>query len=198
MLKIFLLMLLVSGLSACGIGGGALPQDHFYKLPELAINAQATSRFVELVIKPVKATGLYHDRAILYIEQEYPLELKRYHYSFWSETPADLIQGALYQGLSSSGIAQRVNRKVTESQADYIIDTRIVSFERVINGDAVTVKVILDIRVHSGHDASNYWVKRYTSTQVINTTAMYPSVEAFGVAVEEICTQLITDLLVKK
>lgn len=198
MLKIFLIILSVGVLSACGIGGGALPQDHFYKLPELVVNAQATSRFTELVVKPVKASGLYHDRAILYIEQDHPLELKRYHYNFWSETPADLIQGALYQGLSNSGIAQRVSREVTESAADYIIDTRIVSFERVINGGSVTVRVALDISVYSGHDVSDFWSRRYTSTRAINTTAMYPSAEAFGGAVEEICTQLINDFLVKK
>ena len=110
MIRIFLLILSVNSLTACSLGGAPVPQDHYYKLPQLVISPLEEPRFKQLLIKPVKATGLYHDRAILYIEQEKPLELQRYHYNFWSETPANLLHNALYQGLSSSGLSQKISR----------------------------------------------------------------------------------------
>lgn len=197
MIRIFLLILSVNALTACGLGGVSVPQDHYYKLPELAISPQPEPHFKQLVIKPVTASGLYHDRAILYIEQARPLELKRYHYNFWSETPANLLHNALYQGLKSSAISQEISRDIKASQADYIIDSRIVNFERVLNSGSVTVRVVLDISVRSGGDEDEQWTKRYSSNQLLSTTAIYPSAEAFGLAVEDICKQLIDDLLVK-
>ena len=198
MIRIFLLILSVNSLTACGLGGVSVPQDHYYKLPELVISPQKEPSFKQLLIKPVKATGLYHDRSILYIEQEKPLELKRYHYNFWSETPANLLHNALYQGLSSSGLSQTISRDIKLSYADYVIDSRVVSFERIIDSGEVTVHVALDINVRSGHNKNDQWTKRYSSTQLLTTTAMHPSAKAFGKAVEEICRQLIGDLLVKK
>ena len=180
------------------MGGGSVPQDHYYKLPMIDISAQLEPRFKQLVIKPVKATGLYHDRAILYIEQDKPLELKRYHYNFWSETPANLLHNALFQGLSSSAISNNISRDINASRPDYIIESRVVSFEREIHENNVTVQVALDITVRSGHDVSDQWTKRYHSQQSLTDTAMHPSAEAFGAAVEDICKQLISDLLVKK
>jgi len=194
-ISIFLLILSVSALTACGLCGVSVPQDHYYKLPGLAINPQPEPRFKQLVIKPVKATGLYHDSAILYIEKARPLELKRYHYSFWSETPAHLFHSALYQGLKSSALAQEISRDIKVSRADYIIDSRILNFERVLDSGNVTVKVALDISVYSGQHEGRQWTKRYSSNQLLSTTAMYPSAEAFGQAVEDICEQLIGDLL---
>ena len=198
MIRILLLIFAVNSLTACGLGGAAVPQDHYYKLPELVISPQKEPRFKQLLIKPVQATGLYHDRAILYIEQERPLELQRYHYNFWSETPANLLRNALYQGLSSSGLSQKISRDIKLSRADYMIDSRVVNFERVINSADVTVHVALDINVRSGHDKNDQWTKRYSSKQVLSTTAMHDSAEAFGKAIEDICKQLISDFLVKK
>jgi len=197
-IRIFLLILSVNFLTACGLGGASVPQDHYYKLPALEISAQPETRFEQLVIKPVKATGLYHDRAILYIEQDKPLELKRYHYNFWSETPANLLHNALYQGLSSSALAKNISRDIKVSRPDYVIDSRVVRFERVIDSGKVTIQVALDISVRSGHDVTDQWTKRYSSQQLLTTTSMHPSAEAFGQAVQDICEQLISDLLVKK
>ena len=196
-IRIFLLILSVNFLTACGLGGGSVPQDHYYKLPALDINAQSEPRFEQLVLKPVKATGLYHDRAILYIEQDKPLELKRYHYNFWSETPANLLHNALFQGLSRSAISKNISHDINASRPDYIIESRLVSFERQIQKNNVTIQVALDISVRSGYDVSDQWTKRYSSQKKLVSTAMHPSAEAFGAAVQDICEQLINDLLVK-
>jgi len=91
-----------------------------------------------------------------------------------------------------------VSGEVSQARADLVIDTRIVNFERVIQGSNVTVQVALDIQVRNGRDTSNFWTKRYSSSLTIETTAMYPSAEAFGRAMQEISESLIADLLLKK
>lgn len=184
-------------LASCGLGGGSIPQDHYYRLPDITLQAQQPV-FNRLVIKKVKASGMYHDRAILYVEHDRPLELNRYHYNFWAETPAELLQTALYQGLETSGIASSVSQELVQGQVDYIIDTRILHFERIIEDDHVEIDVALDISVRSTDFAGTQWSKTYQSRKQLNTTSMHASAKAFGEAVQSITEQFIADFVVKK
>jgi len=192
-------LFLIYSLAACSLGGGPAPQDHFYKIPEVVLDAQANSSFDELVIKPVKSSGLYHERAILFIESDKPLELQRYHYSFWSTTPAELIHNALYEGLQSSNIARHVARDLSASRADYIIDSRIVHFERMIKNQPanhlVSIEVALEISVRKGGVAGVVWTKRYSIRNNLQTTDMHSSAQAFGEALKTIAAQLVADLI---
>lgn len=187
-------------LVSCSLGGGPAPQDHYYRLPEVKLNDLNESQqaaYKSIVIKPVKSTGLYHERAILFIESDKPLELQRYHYSFWSSTPAELCHNALYQGLQSSGIATHVSRDLSEIRPDYIIDTRIIQFERYINKTTVNIQVSLEVSVRSGQATGPMWAKRYNVTKQLQTTDMHDSAEAFGEALQEISAILVNDLLSK-
>jgi len=190
-------LLILTQLASCSLGGGSVPQDHYYRLPEIKLSAQQTV-FDRLVMKKIKASGLYHDRAILYVERDRPLELKRYHYNFWAETPAELLHTALTQGLESSSIATSVSQEVMQNTADYIIDARILHFERIIQGTDVEINVALDIRVRSTGSAGVEWSKTYQAKQQLNTTGMHASAEAFGAAVQLITAQFVADLVVKK
>ncbi|MCW8936249.1 MAG: ABC-type transport auxiliary lipoprotein family protein [Gammaproteobacteria bacterium] len=201
MLRIVILLLIINNIVSCSLGGGPAPQDHFYRLPEVKLDGLSESSQVSyknIVIKPVKATGLYHERAILFIESHKPLELQRYHYSFWSSTPAELTHNALYEGLRSSGIVTHVSRGLSELRPDYIIDTRIIQFERYIDNSAVNIQLALDISVRSGHTAGLTWTKRYKVSKTLDSTDMHASAEAFGEAFKEISTLLVNDLLNKK
>ena len=196
MYRLIISVVLVCCLQACSLGGGTAPENHYYRIPEITVEQQTSTGLHSVVIKPVKASGLYHERAILYVEKTRPLELKRYHYNFWSETPANLLQDALYQGLSSSKLATQISREMNASRPDLIINSRIVNFERVIDDSTVDVEVALDVTVLSGKDASKSWSRRYQSTQHIDSTDMYYSAKAFGRALQQITEQLVADLLV--
>lgn len=196
MFRLVSMVLLSMSLSACSLGGGPAPQDHFYKLPEVVLAAQETPVFDELVIKAVKSSGLYHERAILFIDSDRPLELQRYHYSFWSTTPAELIHNALYQGLQSSNIAKHVARDLSALRADYVIDSRIVHFERIIKNQQVSIEVAVEISVRKGGVAGVVWTKRYSVSNALANTDMHPSAQAFGDALKDIASRLVADLLV--
>ena len=201
MLRIIILLLIINNIVSCSLGGGPAPQDHYYRLPEVKLNGiyeSAAESYKNIVIKPVKATGLYHERAILFIESDKPLELQRYHYSFWSSTPAELCHNALYQGLQSSGIVTYVSRDLSELRPDYIIDTRIIQFERFLDQSAVNILVALEVSVRSGQPSGVMWTKRYNINKQLETTGMHDSAVAFGEALKEISALLVEDLLNKK
>jgi len=200
MLRLIVIAMLLNIANACSLGGGPVPQDHFYKFPEVQLDAQVEPVFNEIVIKPVKSSGLYHERAILFIESDKPLEMRRYHYNFWSTTPAELIHNALYQGLQSSKIARHIARDLSALTADYIIDSRIVRFERIIKNqsarDLVGIEVALEISVRKGGVAGLVWTKRYSVSDALQTTDMHLSAQAFGDALKDIAGQLVADLIV--
>ncbi len=188
-------------LSGCGLGGANVPQTHYYRLPGITLPAQP-QQFSHLVIRPVQASGLYHERAMLYAEQSQPLQLQRYHYHLWAEKPAELTGKALYQGLLSSGIAAQISRGLPKPEQAVVIDTRIEQFDRLIlsNGvaDGVKVQVALQFTVR-GADASDHnWVKTYRAEVALPSQRMHDSAEAYGAALQQIMQQLVADLLVKK
>jgi len=194
---LFRLILLVSLLSACSLGGD-IPQDHYYRLPEISLEKLAAPRFDTLLVKPVRASGLYHERAMLYTDKQRPLELHRYNYNFWAEPPASLLQNALYQGMLSSGIAGQVIRQLPR-QASHktdtsILDSRIIHFERQIDGSEVIIQLALEITLHRADDSTLLLSKTYRASEKLQTTAIYPSVEAFGGALERILEKMIEDL----
>ena len=197
MFRLILLLLLVNNIWGCSLGGGPAPKDHFYRLAEVSLESQAVS-YKSIVIKPVKSSGLYHERAILFIESDKPLELQRYHYNFWTTTPAELVHNALYQGISSSGIADKVNREITENRPDFILDTRVIHFERIINGQNVNIEIELEVSLRSGKPTGDTWTKRYKVNEALQNTSMHSTAEAFGAAMKIISKTLIDDIVSNK
>lgn len=203
----FGILLLPGLLSGCGLGGANVPETHFYRLPTITLPAQ-TQQFSQLVIRPVQASGLYHERAMLYAEQSQPLQLQRYHYHLWAEKPAELVGRALYQGLHSSGIAAQVSQGLLQPEQAVIIDTRIEQFERLIleDGKAGRVQVALQFTLRgpdndaaSGQVNGNYeLVKTYSAEVSLPGLRMHDSAAAFGEALQQILQQLVADLLIKK
>jgi len=189
-------VLFIAGLAACGLGGGAVPQVYYYRLPVISVEKQPQPHYNEILIRPVKASGLYHERAILYSLKEKPLELKRYHYHFWAQAPAELVYQALSQGLAASGLAQQPGLESAEQLPDITLDTGIISFDRVIEGSQVVIRVVLEVTLKR-EAGEAYRKKQYKSTQQLQTTEMHASAEAFGRALQEITALLIDDLLKK-
>lgn len=188
-------------LAGCGLGGANVPETHFYRLPTITLPAHP-QLFSHLVIRPVQASGLYHERAMLYAEQSRPLQLQRYHYHLWAEKPAELTGRVLYQGLHSSGIAADVSRGLLQPEQAVYIDTRIEQFERLILADGVKVLVALQFTVRgpdNGPVNGTYdLVKTYSAEVSLSRLRMHDSAAAYGQALQQIMQQLVADLLVKK
>ncbi|HEY9202466.1 MAG TPA: ABC-type transport auxiliary lipoprotein family protein [Gammaproteobacteria bacterium] len=196
-----LVLSLLALLSGCGLGGANVPETHFYRLPAISLPVQP-QQFSQLVIRPVQANGLYHERAMLYAEQSQPLQLQRYHYHLWAEKPAELVGRALYQGLHSSGIAAQISQGLLQPEQAVYIDTRIEQFERLILDNGVKVQVALQFTLHgpdNGPANGTYdLVKTYSAEVSLPGLGMHDSAAAFGEALQQIMQQLVANLLLKK
>lgn len=173
-MKLFLkqLILLVAGfmLASCSLPGGNIPADHFYRLPVALPVTTATN----VVIQPVRAEGLYNERALLFVEQSRPLELQRYDYHFWAQTPAQLAQHYL-QGCMPQIAANK--------QPSLQLAVTITSFERVVeSGKAVA---LVKLRINN---------REYIASVAANAMDMHATVEAFGAAMQQVCETAARDL----
>ena len=70
-------------------GSGAVPDDHFYQLPEIIPPKSFTTPRTDVIIgvDSLRSDGLHGERAILYINADSPLEIRRYHYHYWTDSP---------------------------------------------------------------------------------------------------------------
>lgn len=191
MLSKIILLLCVSLLTACSLGG-SVPRDHYYRIAEINITPLDRELFTHIVIKPVKVSGLLHERAILYVEKLRPLELQRYHYHFWAQTPANLVQQALGQAFSSSLAAGRVSLELGEQRADLVVDSRLLKFERQIDGDVASIEI--ELEVSTRHRDGSYWSRTYRVANQLDTLAMHDSAQAFSESLQQIMQKLIDDI----
>lgn len=157
-------------LTACGFSGGTIPADHFYRLP--AATPVNTARVVE--VKSVRAEGIYNERALLFVEQSQPLEINRYNYHFWAQTPAALVQTYLQACLGNSG---------TTSQPAVQIIPAIHAFERVI--DKGQAQAVIKLQINN---------REYAATIAADSMDMHATVAAYGKAMQQICEAVARDL----
>ncbi len=180
-------------LTSCSVGVTHVPQDHYYRLHDISLPALPAPRYTDVLLRPVVASGLLHERAILFVHQQRPLEVQRHHYGFWAEKPAVLVHDALYQALVSSRIASTVRREETLVEPQLIIEPRLLHFERIIDGDEVSVKVELELTVTQGGNTAG-WSRLYRSDIEVDSFNMHDTAEAFGEALSRIALQLVSDL----
>ncbi|MCW8955582.1 MAG: hypothetical protein OQL09_01765, partial [Gammaproteobacteria bacterium] len=102
-----LILLLVMSLAGCGITGKPVPQDHFYRLPEVKIDAEGSSVIDSLQLVSVTANGLYNERNLLYVDASRPLEVNRYHYHYWLESPLTLIGKFISEAIKISHVSSQ-------------------------------------------------------------------------------------------
>ena len=126
---------LVSLLLVACASSPPVPDDHYYRLttvhPEQS-NASPKFKGV-LKVDPVKAYGIYRERALLYSRAEHPEELQQHRYHYWIDTPSRLIRDQLVDFLRASQIAESVAGSQLPVQGDLKLKLSLKQFERVID-----------------------------------------------------------------
>lgn len=197
--RLFLAALLIITLLISGCAGrGSVPEDHFYRLPDI----RPTKTYDEHVfnasfgIAPLRAQGLTGDRAILYVDASRPFEIQRYYYHHWTDSPPALIQEHLLGYLRTSGIAAEVSRYEPGMQAGAIIDGTLLHFERVIGSDGISVEVALELDFRNRDNVTS-WHKEYHVTVPVKNASLHATIEGFGAALQRIFDAFTTDLVSK-
>lgn len=198
-LSLRLFVVFVSALiGACSLPGSTPPpQDHFYRLPPAQkADSGAQLHFDHIVIKPVQVSGLYHERAMLYVSAKRPLEIKRYHYHFWSEPPSQLVLRFMRGWLLANGVANQVSTESGDEAADLTLMAELTGFEQVQEDTGYQVRLAMDVDwidvAGKRHSA------RYALMQPAASDSVYDTAAAFGVAMQRLMQQLMTDVSTKK
>lgn len=182
-------------LGACAVAP-PVPDDHYYRL----LPGQPPARSVApripgtLKVEPVKAFGIYRDRALLYARQNHPEGLQQHRYHYWIDTPTRLIRDLLVDYLRASGVAGRVAGTQIPQRGDVRLKLTLKRFERVIGGNGGTsVRVALDAVMtdSKGHPLK---VTGYARELAAADSSIPASVTALNLALQQIFGELLGDL----
>lgn len=179
-----LLILMILMLTACSSPAPA-PQDHFYRLPspEAATDIMLTEGV--LLVEPLRASGLVRERSLVYVKSEDSVELERYNYHLWDESPSYMLQHHLADYLRRSDSAGTVTT-AHALQADTVISGDLNQFMQIHakNGDKVVVGLELRLE-QAGHDAPVFQ-QLYTEYEAVKGSGMTAVVKAFNRALNRI------------
>lgn len=191
--SIILLFLLCLAFSGCG-RPAAVPTDHFYRLPEaVSIPLALPALKGTLSILPFNVGGLYNERAILYIDADQPLELKRYRYHLWNNAPAYLLQEHFFTFMRDVKAAEQVVMFQPGFDSKYKLTGSVRRFERVYgDGGNDQVNVALHFLLMSENNL--VWEWEYNVTADVKGGGVHDAVEAFGSALQQIYDSLLRDI----
>lgn len=194
---IAIVILVVAALCAGCMAQPAVPQDYYYRLPEVHLGKPGDRKIIHgaLAVDLFQADGIYRERPILYIEEQRPLEVMQYHYRHWIQTPSQLIQDNLVDYLRLAKVADHVERYSGGAVPKVIVKGRLERFERLLQQDSSVAMVQMEIELRKTNRGDT--VKRrktYQSRVIAKGPTIHDSVLAFGEALEQIYTNLLSDL----
>ncbi|MCW8855300.1 MAG: ABC-type transport auxiliary lipoprotein family protein [Gammaproteobacteria bacterium] len=187
---LILILFLLMALQACSFSGSPPPEEHFYRLPDL--QAEKTEQLFDTIyLKTVMAEGLYNERAILYVKDDSPLEVRRYHYHHWLSAPAKLIQQQFKTYLEVTGMGRQIVDQRMQTQ-NLEISMHIRNFER-LTGQSNRVRVTLDADIYLADPLMPAVSKTYQLESSAGSS-MHDTAEAFGQVLTGIFNQISVDL----
>lgn len=181
--------------SGCSLSGEPVPEDHYYRLPAVQVPQRQSHMVDEIVLQPVQVSGLYHERAMLYVEQGSPLEIHRYHYHYWAESPAFLLTRYIGNWLKGSGVAQTVRVGRAGDHPTVEIIPTLTRFERIITDDGPENRIEVAFQVQGAAITNGSETYRVQLPAV--STSMQDSAAAFGQALDRLMAQFVEDLVQK-
>ena len=187
---------LVSLLLVACASSPPVPDDHYYRLTTVLPEPISGSSKIKGVLKvdPVKAYGIYRERALLFSRSEHPEELQQHRYHYWIDTPSRLIRDQLVDFLRASQIAESVAGSQLPVQGDWKLKLSLKQFERVIDKSAAhRVRVTLEALL-IGSDGEQLMTKRYQRELATSDASIASSVRSFNLALHEIYIDLLKDL----
>lgn len=178
------IILLALVLSACSSPAPA-PQDHFYRLPAAESRNNSSPAAEILRVDPFKVSGLIRERSIVYVDSEDSVELERYHYHLWHESPGYMLQRHLANYLRRSGFAGTVTTDQSLS-ADMVVTGDLHQFMQIRGAGGGQVVVSVELRLQPADSSRPMIQKLYTEYEPIDGKGMSAVIAAFGRALNRI------------
>ncbi|MFV2061633.1 MAG: ABC-type transport auxiliary lipoprotein family protein [Gammaproteobacteria bacterium] len=182
-------------LTACFGGSAHIPDDHYYRLPELKGEKLASPILSgTLSVKKVITHGIYGERTLIYTDKNNNIKLNRYHYHHWEKSPSSLIQDNLVQYLKTIGIAHHVISYSQNTNPDYLLEAELITLHREITSTGSIAVISIDIRLYNKSNNSIYINKRYHSNLTAKSNKLVDTIKAYSEGLHNIYDELISDL----
>ena len=172
-------------LAACSTSP-PVPADRFYRLPEPQVNAEGSAPTTKIRVGSFLAQGVYNERAILYIDEQYPLMVRRYHYHFWINSPADLVRDQLIAYLRKTETEKKITPEIE-------ISGRVLRFERIISPQQIKVIAELEVTTRATTPGAKDVTRVYRAEVPATSDKMNDTAVAFGKALDEIFGKVVSD-----
>src|SRR3989339_613239 len=185
---------LVVLLSACQ-SAPPVPQDKYYRLTVTPGPTWTQPLLRDAVfVAPLRAEGLYAERAMLYASVQRPRELLQYHYQFWSEPPALLLQEHLRASLGASHLAAQVTEVASASRVGYWLNGKILRLEKLTHEHQSKAIVELRFVLQKTKPFETLWERNYVAEELLLDGSQNAYVIATELALQRIYGQLGQDV----
>ena len=188
--RTFSLALITALLIGCG-SIEPIPQDTFYRLTELSGEGSArVSPWTEgsVVIKRVRASGIYKDRALAVLKED-GVSLVQSNYHYWNDSPEIMVQRRVFEHAVRSGIAPHVSLEMTEG-ADYLVSGRLLRFEKVDTG-GVAIELVLAV-APLGDNTGQPFERTLKFSDTTESADMNEAVKKIAGGLDSLITQFLT------
>lgn len=186
--------LLALALVACA-SAEPVPADHYYRL-DVAAPAPFQQPKLNgiLEVERLVADGVTAGRPVVYSESTESLELKTYHYHFWSEPPTVLLQRALVDALRTAKVAQEVVTPDSRVRPDYVLTGGVKRMEQVVDGGGDKALLELELVLRGERSGNLMLLRSYRVEQPVDGSGMSAFVGAMNAAVSEVFERFRADL----
>ncbi len=192
----FGLLFVFSILNGCAGSSGPIPEDHFYMLTGKPLQAESKNKLLKgaLEIARFNAKSIYNERAVLYAHEDRPLQLKQYHYHYWTDSPAQMLQGNFATIFSKVGLADTVSVSNPRIDYDYSLTGNILRFERVMGSGNGKSLVSISLALTKRGEGKPLILRTYTHQVDAESSSLYYSIEAFNNAISLISSEFVNDV----
>ena len=167
-----------------------VPENKYYRLQNL-VATPATSPLLkaEVTVLPLKAEGLYSERAMVFAGDG-GRQLQQYHYHHWLYPPAQLVQEFLAVQLRQAGLSNTVQASERLDETQYIVSGRVIHFERI----AVQNKALVKLELRLEKKGKRLWQQTYSAEEAMAENSIPAFVLATESALQRIANEFVAHL----
>lgn len=187
------LLLILAQLVACS--GRTVPTERYYRLPKPNASSPGAPLLKDgiIVVRRLSSDGLHAGRAMLYLEDGFPLVLHRYQYHLWSDTPPRLVQHQLAAFLRTARAAPMVLTDPTVP-AEFTISGKIHRFEQQREKRGSLALLTVELRLDQHGQSRPLFMAVYEDQVEVGSNGVQSAVDAFGRGLSSIFEKFLDDV----
>jgi ABC-type uncharacterized transport system auxiliary subunit len=184
---------LALALAACA--AAPVPKDQFYRLTAGAPAAPASPAMLDGVLmidRPI-ADGVYSERALVLSRESDRSVVEQYHYHFWTEPPATMLQQQMVDFFRAAGLSDRIVTPELRIRNDFALTSKIRRMERVVGGARPKVALEIEFALHNYRDNKLVLLESYSEEVAAGSDSMGDAISALDQALTAILNRFIAD-----